>query len=148
MDPQALLLFPGGKKRDPEVDAWLLRQPPRLGEIARHWFERMRACGDDVRELLHDGAPTVCVRDAAFAYVNVFTSHASIGFFYGAFLRDPKKLLEGSGKRMRHVKARVDEPLDEAELAALVDASYADILERLGEQKAPVRKTRRRRSRT
>ena len=127
----ALLLFPGGVKRDPAVEEWLLRQPPSLGEIARHWFERIRACGDDVRELLHDGHPTACVQDAAFAYVNVFTAHANIGFFYGAFLKDTRKLLQGSGKRMRHVKARAGDALDDAALQALINASYADIRKRL-----------------
>ena len=36
-----------------------------LGAIAQRWFEVMRDCGDDVRELLHDGHPTACVADAA-----------------------------------------------------------------------------------
>ena len=49
--------------------------PGELGAIARHWFGMIRRSGDDVRELLHDGHPTACVSDAAFAYVNAFTSH-------------------------------------------------------------------------
>lgn len=72
----------------------------------RLWFERMRDCGTDVRELLHDGCPVVCVGDAPFAYVNAFKAHASVGFFYGAMLADPAGLLEGEGKRMRHAKLR------------------------------------------
>lgn len=35
--------------------------------------ERMRKCGEDVREVLHDGRPTACVGDAALGYINVFT---------------------------------------------------------------------------
>lgn len=64
----------------------------------------MRACGDDVRELLHDGHPTACVREAAFGYVNAFTSHVNVGFFRGAEIDDPDGPLEGTGKFMRHVK--------------------------------------------
>ena len=53
-----------------------MRQPPdELGAIARRWFEAMRECGDDVRELLHDGHPTACAGDAAFAYINAFKAH-------------------------------------------------------------------------
>ena len=74
--------------------------------IAQPWFEQMRGCGADVRELLHDGYPIACVEDAAFGYVNAFTAHVNVGFFYGAVLDDPAGLLEGAGKRMRHVKLR------------------------------------------
>jgi len=66
----------------------------------------MRACGDDVRELIHDGCPVACVEDVAFGYVNAFRSHVNVGFFHGAALKDPAGLLEGAGKRMRHVKLK------------------------------------------
>ena len=95
------------------------------------WFERLRACGDDVVELIHDGCPTACVEDAAFAYVGVYRQHVNVGFFLGAALDDASGLLEGSGKRMRHVKLRPGEALDPAALSALIDASYADIKSRL-----------------
>ena len=61
----------------------------------------MRNCGDDVREVLHDGHPTACVADAAFAYVNAFKAHVNVGFFRGAEIVDPDGLLEGTGKFMR-----------------------------------------------
>ena len=66
----------------------------------------MRRRGADVHELMHDGCPTACVGDAAFGYVNAFREHVNVGFFTGAFLSDPDGLLEGTGKRMRHVKLR------------------------------------------
>ncbi len=50
-----------------------------------------------------DGCPVACVDDAPFGYVNVFTSHVSIGFFYGASLPDPSRVLVGTGRYMRHV---------------------------------------------
>lgn len=113
---------------DPAVQAWLDRQAGELGERVRTWFERMRACGPDVRELMHDGCPTACVQDAAFGYVNVFKAHANVGFFPGAEIDDPGHLLEGTGKRMRHVKLRPEHPfsvLDEAALSTLIDEAYA-----------------------
>ena len=81
-------------------------QPEELGAIARRWFDVIRDCGDDVRELIHDDAPTACVADAAFAYVDAFTAHVNVGFFNGVALADPAGLLEGTGKFMRHVKLR------------------------------------------
>jgi hypothetical protein len=128
---RGLFLFSNAAERDPAVDAWVQARPDRLGAIARRWFDVMRECGDDVRELLHDGHPTACVGEAAFAYVNAFTSHVNVGFFRGAELADPDSLLEGTGKLMRHVKIRPGgEPRHEA-LTALIAAAYADMKSRL-----------------
>ena len=91
----------------------------------------MRRCGDDVRELMHDGCPVACIEDAPFGYVNAFKSHVNVGFFYGAMLEDPAGLLAGSGKRMRHVKLQPDSDVDTAALRNLIDAAYADIKVRL-----------------
>jgi hypothetical protein len=99
-------------------------QKGELGEIAKHWFGVMRNCGDDVREVLHDGHPTACVADAAFAYVDTFKAHVNVGFFGGAELADPKRMLEGSGKFMRHVKIRPGIALDAEALSDLVRAAY------------------------
>src|SRR5512141_2253697 len=67
-----LFRFPSAVKRDPAIEVWMHEHSGKLGVIAQNWFEVMRACGDDVRELLHDGHPTACVADAAFGYVNAF----------------------------------------------------------------------------
>lgn len=91
----------------------------------------MRECGDDVRELLHDGHPTACVGDAAFAYVNAFTAHVNVGFFRGAELSDPSGLLEGRGKLMRHMKIRPECDIDASALLKLINSAYFDMKERL-----------------
>jgi hypothetical protein len=127
----AIFRLPGGVERDPAIDAWFGEQVPDLGAIAREWFERMRACGDDVRELIHDGYPTACVEDAAFAYVGALRAHVNVGFFLGAELDDPAGLLQGTGKRMRHVKIKPDAIPDPRALQALIDRAYADIKPRL-----------------
>lgn len=126
-----LFRFPSAVKRDPAVDAWLDEHAGELGAIARCWFEVLRDCGDDVRELLHDGYPTACVGDAAFAYVNAFTAHVNVGFFRGAELPDPQGLLEGTGKFMRHVKLRSGCDVDDAALIKLIETAYADMQKRL-----------------
>lgn len=105
--------------------------PGELGAIARRWFDAMRACGDDVRQLLHDGHPTACIGDAGFGYVNAFTAHVNVGFFRGAELADPDALLEGTGRFMRHVKLGPGCRVDEAALAKLVEAAYLDMKRRL-----------------
>jgi hypothetical protein len=102
-----------------------------LGTIAQRWFEVMRDCGDDVRELLHDGHPTACVGDAAFGYVNAFKAHVNVGFFRGAEIADPDGLLVGTGKFMRHVKLRPEHDVDAAALMQLIETAYVDMKERL-----------------
>jgi hypothetical protein len=126
-----LFRFPSSVKRDPAVEVWMRQHPDELGAIARRWFEAMRECGDDVRELLHDGHPTACVGEAAFAYVNAFKAHVNVGFFRGAELADPNGLLEGTGKLMRHVKLRPERDVDAPALTKLIETAYTDMKERL-----------------
>jgi len=126
-----LLRFPSSVKRDPAIDHWMKEHSNELGAIACHWFEVMRKCGNDVRELLHDGHPTACVNDAAFAYVNAFKAHVNVGFFRGAEIADPEGLLEGTGRFMRHVKLKPGSDVDASALKRLIDTAYTDIRERL-----------------
>ena len=117
--------------RDPAIDTWFNNHPTELGAIAQYWFEQMRNCGDEVREILHDGCPVACLGDVPFAYVNAFKAHVNVGFFQGASLRDPNHLLEGTGKFMRHTKLRPGEPINEAALNKLITAAYEDIKARV-----------------
>ena len=126
-----LLRFDGAVERDPAINAWLNERAGELGAIARHWFETMRNCGDEVRELLHDGCPVACLGDAPFGYVNVFTSHVNVGFFHGEALPDPARLLQGTGKFMRHVKLRPAKATNTAALSRLIDVAYSDIKARI-----------------
>jgi hypothetical protein len=126
-----ILRFNGAVERDRAIDAWMNEHTGALGDIAREWFEAMRKCGDEVRELLHDGCPTACLGDAPFGYVNVFTSHVNVGFFHGAALADPARLLQGTGKFMRHVKLRPGTATNAAALSRLIEAAYWDIKARV-----------------
>jgi len=126
-----LLRFNGAVEHDPAIDTWWDLHPGELGAIARRWFEVMRGCGDEVRELLHDGNPVACLGDVPFGYVNAFTLHVNVGFFHGAALQDSARLLEGTGKFMRHVKLRPGAPENAAALRGLIEAAYADIKSRV-----------------
>ena len=114
----------GAVKRDVAVDTWLSQRPGELGAIARRWFAQLRDCGDDVLELMHDGCTVACIEDVPFGYVNAFRAHVNVGFYFGAELPDPGGLLEGTGKRMRHVKIRPGSEPDSAALIALIDVAY------------------------
>ncbi len=126
-----LLRFNGAVERDVAIDAWMKEREGELGGIAHRWFEVMRKCGDEVRELLHDGCPVACLGDAPFGYVNVFRAHVNVGFFHGAALRDPARLLQGTGKSMRHVKLRPGMDANDEALRSLIEAAWMDIKARV-----------------
>lgn len=101
------LRFAEARRLDDDVETWLARAVPRAA-LARAYAAEFRRAGPDVCELLHDGRVTFCVEDAAFAYVGVYAAHVGVGFFFGALLPDPARLLEGTGKLGRHVKCKGD----------------------------------------
>ena len=128
---ERLFRFPAASRRDPAVEAWFAARHGELGALARHWFEVMRACGDDVRAVLHDGQPTACVGEGAFAYVDAFKAHVDVGFFHGNDLPDPAALLQGAGKFMRHVRVVPGRDVDEAALRRLIAEAHGDMQGRL-----------------
>lgn len=132
-----ILRFSGAQKRDPAIADWFRAKPEPFKTMALEWFALMRDCGRDVEELLHDGYPIVCVDEAPFAYVNAYRDHVNVGFFYGALLDDPADLLEGAGKRGRHVKLWPGRAVDSRALRKLVAAAYADIKLRVLEYPHP-----------
>lgn len=128
---EQLFRLDGTRERDPAIDAWLDRQSDELGTLAREWFAVMRGCGDEVREIFHDGGAVACFGDVPFGYVHVFTAHVNVGFFQGAALPDPARLLQGSGKCMRHVKLRPGVKAEAAALRQMIETAYQDIKARV-----------------
>ncbi|AVP99251.1 hypothetical protein C7S18_19700 [Ahniella affigens] len=130
-----LFRLAGGQSRDPAVEAWLRADSHPLRERARSWFNALRSQGGDVIELLHDGHPTACVGDLPFAYVNLFATHLNVGFYFGAVLPDPSRILSGNGRFMRHVKISLGDTANDAPLHALLAAAYEDVRARHAAQK-------------
>lgn len=55
-----------------------------------------------------------------FCYLSVSKNHINIGFMYGAELPDPKGLLDGEGKLLRHVRITQPEQLSNPALRQLI----------------------------
>ncbi len=53
-------------------------------------------------------------------YVAAYRKHVNIGFIFGASLKDPKGILKGAGKQMRHVQIKVLDDLNSVPLATLL----------------------------
>jgi hypothetical protein len=54
------------------------------------------------------------------AYVYSAAEYVQFGFFYGSSLKDPKGLLDGAGKFVRHIKVHDASEIDERAFAALL----------------------------
>ena len=61
-----------------------------------------------------------------YAYIAVQKAHLNLGFYHGASLPDPRGLLEGTGKRLRHVKLRNLPATSERALATLLRRAIAE----------------------
>lgn len=61
-----------------------------------------------------------------YAYIAVQDSHVNLGFYYGTSLPDPSGLLQGAGKKLRHVKVHAISSGNSPALIALLRAAIAD----------------------
>jgi len=104
---------------------------PDLAAIAR----RLRAM---IRDVDASAVETVRLGDNAatygvgpkkmtdgYAYIMPMRGYINLGFYQGALLADPKRLLEGTGKGLRHVKVRSLAEADRPPVRALVAAALA-----------------------
>ena len=68
----------------------------------------------------------------AYCYIMPQKRWVNLGFFYGAELPDPNGLLEGTGKRLRHVKVRSLAAVEDPALRTLIEAALAERRTALG----------------
>jgi hypothetical protein len=61
-----------------------------------------------------------------YAYIAVHASHVNLGFYHGAALTDRAGLLEGTGKRLRHVKIQDVAAARHPAVVALLRQAIAD----------------------
>ncbi len=67
-----------------------------------------------------------------YTYILPHTSWVNLGFFRGADLPDPDGLLEGTGKKLRHVKIRSVEAAENPAVRTLIEAALAERKQALG----------------
>lgn len=67
-----------------------------------------------------------------FCYIGVYQDHVNLGFYHGADLPDPARLLEGTGKKLRHVKIRDAEQVEQLSIRGLIEASVTERRKALG----------------
>ena len=104
---------------------------PGLAAIARRLRAMIRAVDAKTVETvrLGDNAATYGVGPKkmtdGYAYIMPMRGYVNLGFYQGALLADPERLLEGTGKALRHVKVRSLADANRASVRALVAAALA-----------------------
>lgn len=104
---------------------------PPLVKIARELRKLILAVDPEAVETvrLGDNAATYGIgpkkMTQGYAYIMPLREYVNLGFYQGALLRDPKGLLEGTGKGLRHVKVRHSKDAGSTALRALVREACA-----------------------
>jgi len=102
---------------------------PELAEIARALRAMILKVDQQAVETvrLGDNAATYGVgprkMSDGYAYIMPLREYVNLGFYQGALLEDPKGLLEGTGKGLRHVKIRSVKEAANPALRSLVKAA-------------------------
>jgi hypothetical protein len=87
-------------------DDYAADQSPKNQKIIRALRTFVRRVEPRLSEAVKWGNGCWIGKDGPVAYVYSDTGYVQFGFFRGSSLRDPKGLLEGKGRYVRHIKVR------------------------------------------
>jgi hypothetical protein len=101
-------------------DDYLADQAPRNRKIIRELRKFVKRIAPGLAEAVKWGNGCWVGGNGPVAYVYSATEYVQFGFFGGSALKDPKRLLEGEGKYVRHIKVHSTSGIDEPAFAALL----------------------------
>jgi hypothetical protein len=133
-------------KNNPTVDEWFEKLTPDLQIITRELITVARKNMPKVHEFIYHDAVGYSVNDSPFDRICYIApqkkGYVNFGFFFGAGLPDPKKLLIGEGKRLRHVKIWSVEEAKNPALAKLIAATWKEAPESVAKIHASRKKSK------
>ena len=101
-------------------DDYLADQSPTNQVVIRALRSFMKRVAPKLSEAVKWGNGCWIGGNGPVAYVYSDIGRVQFGFFMGSLLRDPKRLLEGKGRYVRHIKVRTPSEIDERAFAALL----------------------------
>ncbi len=105
-----------------EISQWLNAQSPEMKEICELLRSKTLKLMPTITEFIYHNSIGFSLSKSPFDRVTYIAvqndSYVNYGFFYGKDLNDRENLIQGEGKRMRHVKIY---SLQEAKSAGLTD---------------------------
>ena len=108
-------------------DEWLADQPPESHQLLRAIRATIIASGHNFTEGIKWGSPCYWLPEISrrtITWIQPHNDYVRLGFFNGATMSDPQNLLEGTGKKLRHIKVHnLTKPTDPKTLTNYVQAS-------------------------
>jgi len=105
-------------KKYASFDDYVADQPAKNRSIIRALRRFVKRVEPGLEESVKWGNGCWVKGKVPVSYVYSAPDHVQFGFVRGSALKDPKKLLEGNGQYVRHVKVRKPADIDEAVLKA------------------------------
>ena len=101
-------------------DEYLGDQPAKNRTIIRALRKFVKRVAPELQESVKWGNGCWLKGKVPVAYVYSAPDYVQFGFLRGSALKDPKKLLEGKGRYVRHIKVRKPADIDEGAFRALL----------------------------
>ena len=101
-------------------DEYLKDQSPKNQAIIRGLRRLVKRVEPGLSEAVKWGNGCWVGSNGPVAYVYSAPDYVQFGFFRGSSLKDPRGLLEGKGRYVRHTKVREPSGIDERSFAALL----------------------------
>jgi hypothetical protein len=105
------------------IDAYLEAKDTELGQVAQTLRRLVKKLVPGTTESVNAWKIPTFESNGPMCFFMVGKNHVTFGFLRGTSLPDPAKLLEGTGKNLRHVKLRTTEDLRKPALKKLVQAA-------------------------
>jgi hypothetical protein len=106
----------GRTTREQSVEGYVAALDEELAEAARRLRQLIASAAPSATESFKWGQP-VYEESGPFCYFKATGEHLTLGFWRGAELDDPDGRLEGDGDRMKHIKIRSADDIEEDAVA-------------------------------
>jgi hypothetical protein len=115
-----------------QLDGFLAKYTPELAKTAKTMLRKMRKRLPGAVEMVYDNwnglvigfGPTERPSEAILSLL-LLPEHVTLCFLNGAALRDPDKLLRGSGNQVRHIRLSDPDHLDQSDVNSLIEQAVA-----------------------
>ena len=104
----------------PWIDEYLTRKEQKLADVAQRLRLLMKKTVAGCTETVNPWKLPTFESNGPMCYFSIGTDHVTFGFLRGTSLPDPAKLLEGTGKSLRHVKLRTAAEVQKPALKKLI----------------------------
>ena len=107
-------------KRNGKVDEFIEALPEDIKEMTERLREIIHEADERVNEEMKWNMPCFSKSTSNICYLQAAKKHVNLGFYSGANLQDKDNMLEGGGKKMRHIRFRKLEDIQPEKFKALI----------------------------